>query len=143
MHTDIGGHEMFKLSFWSKIFCQIKMGRQDWTFMIKFVTARDSSAYECQVIWETRNLFCLYSNILPNNRQAYYTALQIGCTVHSVQKKVGYNFVLGFWSNNFVEKNMDLDNQVHHSQRQRRLPMASNLFCLYSNSSKQYIDILN
>ena len=26
------------------------MGRQDWTLMIKFVTARDSGAYECQVI---------------------------------------------------------------------------------------------
>ena len=25
------------------------MGRQDWTLMIKFVTARDSGAYECQV----------------------------------------------------------------------------------------------
>ena len=29
---------------------QKNMGRQDWTLMIKFVTARDSGAYECQVI---------------------------------------------------------------------------------------------
>ena len=29
---------------------QRNMGRQDWTLMIKFVTARDSGAYECQVI---------------------------------------------------------------------------------------------
>ena len=50
MHTDLGGHEMFKLGFGSKIFSQINMGCQDWTLMIKFVTARDSGAYECQVI---------------------------------------------------------------------------------------------
>ena len=31
-------------------FGQKNMGRQDWTLMIKFVTARDSGAYECQVI---------------------------------------------------------------------------------------------
>ena len=29
---------------------QKNMGRQDWTLMIKFVTARDSGTYECQVI---------------------------------------------------------------------------------------------
>lgn len=28
------------------------IGRQDWTLMIKFVTARDSGAYECQVIFK-------------------------------------------------------------------------------------------
>ena len=50
MHTDLRGHEIFKLSFWSKIFGQINMGCQDWTLMIKFVTARDSGTYECQVI---------------------------------------------------------------------------------------------
>ena len=50
MHTDLGGHEMFKLGFWSKIFGQINMGREDWTLMIKLVAARDSGAYECQVI---------------------------------------------------------------------------------------------
>ena len=50
MHTDLGGHEMFKLGFWSKICGQKNMGCQDWTLMIKFVTARDSGAYECQVI---------------------------------------------------------------------------------------------
>ena len=31
-------------------FGQNNLGRQDWTLMIKFVTARDSGAYECQVI---------------------------------------------------------------------------------------------
>ena len=50
MHTDLGGHEMFQLGVGSKMFGQINMGRQDWTLMIKFVTARDSGAYECQVI---------------------------------------------------------------------------------------------
>ena len=50
MHTNIGGHEMFKLGFLSKIFGQINMGCQDWTLMIKLVTARDSSAYNHQVI---------------------------------------------------------------------------------------------
>ena len=50
MHTDLGGHEKFKLGFGSKIFGQINMSCQDWTLMIKFVTARDSGAYECQVI---------------------------------------------------------------------------------------------
>ena len=50
MHTDLGGDEMFKFGFWSKIFGQINMGCQNWTLMIKFVTARDSGDYECQVI---------------------------------------------------------------------------------------------
>ena len=50
MHTNLGGHEMFKLGFGSKIFDQIDIGCQDWTLMIKLVAARDSGAYECQVI---------------------------------------------------------------------------------------------
>ena len=41
MHTDLGGHEMFKLGFGSKIFGTINMGRQYWTLMIKFVTASE------------------------------------------------------------------------------------------------------
>ena len=62
MHTDLGGHEMFKLGFWSKIFGQINMGRQDWTLMIKFITARDSGAYERRVI------SIAFILILSNNR---------------------------------------------------------------------------
>ena len=35
-----------------------QIGRQDWTLMIKFVTARDSGAYECQVIFFYFVFFC-------------------------------------------------------------------------------------
>ena len=57
MRTDLGGHHMFILGFGSKIFGQINMGHQDWTLMIKFVTARDRGIYKCQV----HNLFCFFS----------------------------------------------------------------------------------
>ena len=61
MHTDLGGHEMFKLGFWSKILGQKNIGSQDWTLMIKFVTARDSGTYKYQVISSS-----FYSNSLNN-----------------------------------------------------------------------------
>ena len=74
-------------------FGQKNMGRQDWTLMIKFVTARDSGAYECQVI---SSAFILI--LLTRDKQACYM-MHTDLGGHEI-------FILGFGSKIFSQINI-------------------------------------